>query len=101
MQPAVAQRGSGCSWILPIARHHHVAATENFSGLSGGQRVVLAIRHDHLDTGKRPPGRGEPCLPARMSALPDVLFRERSDRHRALALPIDLRKPWAETIERA
>src|SRR6266542_6956084 len=43
----------------------------------------------------------ESCVPARVIAVRDVLFRQRSDRHRALALPVDLNKPRAETVERA
>ena len=99
MQPAVAQRGGGRLRILPIARHHHVPATENFSRLSGWQRAVVAIRHDHLDTSKRPAGGGEPRLPTRMGALADVLLGEGGNGHRAFALAINLGQPRSETIE--
>ena len=101
MQPSVAQSGGGGLRILPISRHHHISATDNFTCFSNRQRAVLAIHDGHLDAGIRAASGGESCLPARMIAVRDVLFRERSDRHRALALPVDLNKPRAETVERA
>src|SRR5262249_59407581 len=78
-----------------------VAAPGDLAGLSGRQGAVVAIRHDHLDTGKRTSGGGEPRLPARMAAFADVLLRERGNGHRALALAINLGEPRPETIKRA
>jgi hypothetical protein len=84
----------------PANDAHHVAAAQNLAGLAGRHGAVLAVRRDHLDAGERPARGGEPRLPARMIAVGDVLFGERGDRHRALALAVDLREPRTEAVER-
>jgi hypothetical protein len=101
MQPAVFQRRRGRFRIVPVARHHHIAAAKDFPGLSGRQRPSVVTRDLHLQTGIGPPRREQPLAPARMLARRNILFRQVGDGHRAFALPVDLREPRSKTVERA
>ncbi len=100
MEPAVAQGGGARLRILPVARHHHAAATEYLSAFARRHGLPLRAGDHHIDTGERPADGAEARLPARIIALRDVLLRKRGDGHRALALAIDLREAWSEAIER-
>src|SRR5262249_41056325 len=101
VQPAAAQGARARLCVAPVAGHDAGATAEDFAGLARRERPVVLVRHHHLDTGKRPPGRGETLAPARMLARGDVLLRQHRDRHRALALAVDLHKARAKTVERS
>src|SRR3954447_2066868 len=100
VQPAAAQRLRGRIGIFPVARHDHVAAANDLTGLAGRQRVVLRVRNLHVEARVGAPRRAEPFEPARMLAVRDVLAGQHRDGHRALALPVDLRQPRPEAVER-
>src|SRR6266536_1587932 len=100
VQPAAAQRCRARFRVAPITRHHHVAAAQNLPGLAGRQLAVLRVGDLDFDARIRPAGGRQPVEPARIAASRDLLTRERADRHRALALAVDLRQPRAESFQR-
>src|SRR3954462_4377307 len=100
VQPAAAQGLRRRVRTFPVARHHHIATADDLSDLSGPQRVVLRVRDLHVEARIGAPRRAEPFEPARMFAVRDVLSGQHRDCHRTFALPVDLRKPRPEAVER-
>src|SRR5436190_95846 len=100
MQPAAAQSLRGRVGVLPVPGHHHIAAADDLADPAHRQRVVIRIGDFHLKARIRAPRRSEPFEPARMIAIRDILPRQHRDGHRAFALPVDLREPRPETVER-
>ena len=102
VQPAVlriARRGR--FRIVPVARHHHVAAAEDFAGLADRQRVGPS---------RPPPSRRRRHRAARPSRAARASADARGRRCPAfvsvvivigaLALPVDLREARPEAVER-
>src|SRR5579871_1069870 len=100
VQPAALERGFARLRIFPVTRHHHVALAENFAGRVRGQGAILRVRNLHLDASEGPAGGAELFRPARVLAVGDFGFRQQRDRHRALALTVDLREAIAEAVDR-
>ena len=99
MQPAATQRRCRRLGIVPVARHHHVAAAQNFASLAGCQRAIVAVGDHHFEAAEGPAGGAQPFGPARMIAVGDLLFRQSGDGHRAFALAVDLRETRAEAVD--
>ena len=87
-QPSL-QRLAGRLGVVPVAGHDDVAADDDFAPLAGRELGPVLVDHADLDVGARDPGRGDPAVAARLEA--DVVGdRQHRDRHRRLALAVDL-----------
>src|SRR5580692_9014516 len=99
VQPAAAQGRCRRLRIVPVARHHHVAAAQNFTGLAGRQRAIVAVGDHHFEPAEGPAGGAQPLGPAWMTAVGNLLLRQSGNGHRAFALAVDLREARAEAVD--
>src|SRR4051794_39627614 len=50
VQPAAAQGLRSRVGVFPVARHHHVPLADDLADFAGRQRMVLRVRHLHVET---------------------------------------------------
>src|SRR3984893_17791268 len=90
MQPAAAQCLVRRFRVLPIAFHHAIALRDDLTDLAGRQLAVAIVDDLDEDPGARHAARPEPLAPMRMVRVGVHALVEPSDRHRRLALTIEL-----------
>ena len=100
VEPPAAQRGGGRLGVAPVALHHRVAAHQHLAGRSSRQGSIVLVGDEDLDPGLGDADRRETLQVPRMRAVGEVLAAERGDRHRALALAVDLDEALAHHRER-
>src|SRR5439155_8630948 len=100
MQPSSGQRFCGRVWIAPIALHHGRTAHQHFADFSRWQCTIELIANLYVDPGLCDPDRAD----ARVIVAGDRFGKRqaihRRDRHRRLALPVNLRKTRPKRSER-
>ena len=95
-QPAVAQRLGRGGGVAPVAGHHDVAAADDLADLARRERPPVGADDRDLDAAARPADRAEDRLVGERV----VGAAQARDRHRRLALAVDLREHRAEGGER-
>src|SRR5258708_7111204 len=101
MKPAAGERPGGSVLVVPIPRHDDVAARQDLAALADDDVAILGVDDADLDIGTGDADRSQPLRPARMRAVGMHRLRKPGDRHRRLALAVDLLQLRAEEIERA
>ena len=87
---------SGC---VPVAGHDHVAADDHLADLAGGELAVVVVDDADLDVGAGEADALQAVPPPGMVPVGVVGLGQRGDRHRRLALPVDLGQAGAEHVE--
>ena len=101
VKPASSERTGRGVRIAPVALHHQVAAGDNLSGLTGSQSPVFLVDNLDFDIG---PGdaRGAESLVLGGCAIEHVVvMRQVGDRHRALALSVQLDQAGPQSTDRS
>ena len=99
-QPAAtdgAGRGLG---VAPVASHDQFAAHTDLAHFADRQSLPLRITHRQFDHRLCMPHRGQALPVTRVAGVKDVAARQHSDRHRAFALAVDLRKVRPDHLQR-
>jgi hypothetical protein len=100
VQPAVPQRLGGGIGLVPVAGHDHVAPDHHFADLGGGEFPAVLVDDADLDVGARDADALQALPPPGMVSVGVVCLGQGGDRHRRLALPVDLGQAGAEDTER-
>ncbi len=100
MQPPVANRIGGRIGLFPVARHHDVAAHDDLADLAGRKSGPVAVDDSDLDVGPGHADALDTFAPAWVIAVGVIGLRQRGDRHRRLALAVDLGEARSEDLER-
>src|SRR4029079_6419287 len=99
VQPGAPQRLGGGIGLVPVAGHHHVAADHHFADLAGGELAAVVVDDTNLDARAGDAYSRHAVAPAGMVAVGMVRLRQGGDRHRRLALPVDLGQAGTEEGE--
>src|SRR5690606_7096561 len=101
VEPAVAQRVRGRGGIAPVARHHHIAAAHDLPDLADGGRPAVGSQHRDLHSGPGMADRSEHRVFGHGAGLVEMVRAPQTgDRHRRLALPVELYEHRAERRQR-
>ena len=95
-KPAVAQRARGAFEVVPVARHHHLAAHAHLAYLARWQLAPAIVADRNAHHALRQADGGEALAVARVGRVRVVRLRQRRDGHRAFALSVDLRQAMTE-----
>ena len=99
VQPASPQRLGGGIGLLPVAGHDHVAPDHHLADLAGGEVAVGVVDDADLDVGAGDADALQAVPPPGMVPVGVVCLGQGGDRHRRLALPVDLGQAGAEDGE--
>src|SRR6202011_3088139 len=101
VQPTAAQGFGTGRRVVPIAFHDAVAAGDHLADFAARHLVVTIVDNLDENAGARHPAGTEPVAPARMRLVGVQTHVEAGNRHRRLALAIELVESRPEQLQRA
>jgi len=100
VKPSAAQRSGARLGIVPITKHRHIAAEQDFARLAHRQVAVVVIDDAHADAGARNPGACQAGQITRVVNIGVKLLAHPDAGHRRLALAETLIEAVAEGRQR-
>jgi hypothetical protein len=100
VQPAFPQGLGGGMRLVPVTGHDHVAPDHHLTDLVSGQ-IAAVLDDADLDVGTGDADALHAVPPSRVVPVGVVCLGQGGDRHRRLALPVDLGQARTEHSERA
>src|ERR687898_742748 len=98
-KPSASNAPMSPVWSQPPLSAFAVASADDLADLARRQRAVVGVEHLHLDIGARDARGAEALQVARMLRLHVLRAREAGDRHRRLALAVDLDEFRPEALD--
>src|SRR5580693_7046497 len=101
VQPTTAQGFGTGHGVVPIAFHDAVAAGDHLADFAARELTVTIVDNLDENPSARHPTRTEPIAPAGMRPLGVQALVEGGNRHRRLALSVELVEPRPEQLQSA